>query len=1046
MTFISHRILFGLVIVGIISFFQSPASALAIAPTTESIAEVTQYRQIEDLAIVPIITPTITATIEITPTAIPTDEPSATPTATPTNEPTATPTAIPTDEATATLTPTPTNQLPVTPTITATPTVMPTDEVTATPTATPTDEPSATPTANQPSTTPTATTTDEATATPTVNNCTFTQGYWKNHADDWPVISLVLGNESFTQQQLLEILNTPPQGDATYILSHQLIAAKLNVANGADDTLITAIIIEADAWLTNYPIGSNPDGIEQEIGLLYSTILDEYNNGEIGPGHCDDIPVTPEPTSTITPLPTVTAESTNPPSPTLTSTPSSMITPTPTPVIIVTATITPTVTAFATSTPQSPTSTPTATTTQQPSVTPTVTPTHDPHCITKIYGKRYWKKHPEAWPVDSLILGNITYSQDELLAIYHTHSHKKDATIILAQALITAKLNIANGVTDSEIMATIVEADAWLVVHPINSDLDKQAWKEAIHLALALHDFDDDCEPSKPTPEPTATPEPVGSCTGDLELWVMIEAWPVESLQIGDVVYDEPALREILSSNEDDPIHLLIQQLIVAKLNIASGADGSLINDTITLIDTWLSRYHNDDGKHDDDDDKDCDQGNHDDDDDDGDDGDGHHGGHEDDDCDQGNHDDDDDDGDHGNHHDDDKDCDQGNHDDDDDDDGDRHHGGNDDDDDDCDQGNHDDDDDDGDHGNHDDDDDGDEHPHNGMIRKVSFFIEVLYLFNLGKFGPNICEPIHPMPTPEPTSPVEPVCSFTQGYWKTHAPVWPVMELKVGGKVYDQTALLAILNTSSKGDITYILAHQLIATKLNLANGALNRVGNTIMAADEWLADNPLGSAPQGNDRLEGIHYTNILDTYNHHKGNCDINDTPPIIKPIDPTITDTIIITGEIEFEIIIPDDALPDDETAIEIEVDPIAGILTPPQWIMVRLAFFLNIIQGGDEMASGFQFDNPVLLVITYDEADIDGIDEANLTLFRWTTTDAQARQNSNGWQDAACEPYQRFPDENKLIIPICQAGGEFALMSFNELNSTYLPMLVRELSRN
>ena len=73
-------------------------------------------------------------------------------------------------------------------------------------------------------------------------------GYWKNHPESWPVNSLDLGNTTYSQESLLEALNTPPQGDATYILAYQFIAAKLNVAQGADDSAVATTISDADNW------------------------------------------------------------------------------------------------------------------------------------------------------------------------------------------------------------------------------------------------------------------------------------------------------------------------------------------------------------------------------------------------------------------------------------------------------------------------------------------------------------------------------------------------------------------------------------------------------------------------------------------------------------------------------------------------------------------------------------------------------------------------------------------------------------------------------
>src|SRR5688572_27981573 len=69
-------------------------------------------------------------------------------------------------------------------------------------------------------------------------SCVHSHGYWKNHVAQWPTASLVLGDTTFAghtyqQHDLLSLLNGPAQGDASVILAMQLIAAKLNVANGA---------------------------------------------------------------------------------------------------------------------------------------------------------------------------------------------------------------------------------------------------------------------------------------------------------------------------------------------------------------------------------------------------------------------------------------------------------------------------------------------------------------------------------------------------------------------------------------------------------------------------------------------------------------------------------------------------------------------------------------------------------------------------------------------------------------------------------------------
>jgi hypothetical protein len=129
-----------------------------------------------------------------------------------------------------------------------------------------------------------------ATTAPT-RNCTFTQGYWKNHTEVWPATSLTLGTVNYTAAQLLAILNQPAQGNGLIILAHQLIAAKLNIIYGADPTAASAAIATADAQIGNLvipPVGGGSLSPGSVNGT--ATTLDNYNNGLIGPGHCAQVP------------------------------------------------------------------------------------------------------------------------------------------------------------------------------------------------------------------------------------------------------------------------------------------------------------------------------------------------------------------------------------------------------------------------------------------------------------------------------------------------------------------------------------------------------------------------------------------------------------------------------------------------------------------------------------------------------------------------------------------------------------------------------------
>jgi len=131
----------------------------------------------------------------------------------------------------------------------------------------------------------------EASTKPAAENCTFTIGYWKTHPEVWPVSSLTLGTVNYTAAELLSILLQPSGGNGLIVLAHQLIAAKLNIAGGADPTPVAGTIAAADAQIGGLvvpPVGAGYLSPASTSGN--ATILDNYNNGNLGVPHCGEVP------------------------------------------------------------------------------------------------------------------------------------------------------------------------------------------------------------------------------------------------------------------------------------------------------------------------------------------------------------------------------------------------------------------------------------------------------------------------------------------------------------------------------------------------------------------------------------------------------------------------------------------------------------------------------------------------------------------------------------------------------------------------------------
>ncbi len=138
-----------------------------------------------------------------------------------------------------------------------------------------------------------------AVSVPCSDGCTLTQGYWKTHSnkgpapydDTWAQLSSGANTLFFLSgQTYYEVLWTPPSGgNVYYILAHQYIAAELNMLNGASST---PDVDGAMVWATNFFNTYKPTDklgkTDSKDAKSYASLLDQYNNGLIGPGHCSE--------------------------------------------------------------------------------------------------------------------------------------------------------------------------------------------------------------------------------------------------------------------------------------------------------------------------------------------------------------------------------------------------------------------------------------------------------------------------------------------------------------------------------------------------------------------------------------------------------------------------------------------------------------------------------------------------------------------------------------------------------------------------------------
>jgi hypothetical protein len=99
----------------------------------------------------------------------------------------------------------------------------------------------------------------------------------------------------------------------------------------------------------------------------------------------------------------------------------------------------------------------------------------------------YWKNHPEAWPVESITVGGVTYSKAQALAWLDAVG--KDRTTTMFSSLVPAKLNVLIGNDSSCVANAITAADEWMQTYGLVGSgvhAASVAWKigEPLHRQL----------------------------------------------------------------------------------------------------------------------------------------------------------------------------------------------------------------------------------------------------------------------------------------------------------------------------------------------------------------------------------------------------------------------------------------------------------------------------------------------------------------------------------------------------------------------------------
>jgi hypothetical protein len=117
-----------------------------------------------------------------------------------------------------------------------------------------------------------------------------TVGYWQNHPEAWcaQMQTFLLGCETTTEAEAIDIMQRSTSKDMTYALAAQVIAAELNTTClSSNQACVSAAITAADQWLCDNPLGTGVKANSpawRTIRSTYNTLVN-YNEGQLCAPH-----------------------------------------------------------------------------------------------------------------------------------------------------------------------------------------------------------------------------------------------------------------------------------------------------------------------------------------------------------------------------------------------------------------------------------------------------------------------------------------------------------------------------------------------------------------------------------------------------------------------------------------------------------------------------------------------------------------------------------------------------------------------------------------
>jgi len=163
--------------------------------------------------------------------------------------------------------------------------------------------------------------------------------------------------------------------------------------------------------------------------------------------------------------------------------------------------------------------------------------------------------------------------------------------------------------------------------------------------------------------------------------------------------------------------------------------------------------------------------------------------------------------------------------------------------------------------------------------------------------------------------------------------------------------------------------------------------------------------------------------------------DEFPLSGTADPGTSSTLVYTDtqDSPTTLDVPAGAVTGTTTILYAPKAPQAVTGVPSGLALGNHAFDMDAYRGG-ALIPGFTFEKMVTLTVEYSDADVSGLDEETLALYRWA---------GSGWEEIGTRPPETYTldVENNLLTAYLRSFSRFSTMGVRGGHPIFLPLVLR-----